>query len=354
MAPFPQIRSLRSSRLFVVLVVAAFAVPLAGLALALRAVPDRLAAASPSIRPVLVDARQTQLDGRVPATAELKWADGTSVMAPAWSGIVTAVALTAGQPVRSGAVVARVDEIDRLAVRSPRPFHRVLREGDRGDDVVMLRQVLRELGHPVAAQPQDRYDRQVTQAVRKLEATLTRAPGGGSGVFDPSWLCWLGSEDLVAHEVLLAPGQAAPALGEPIVKGQPKLQAVAVKVADTVRLRDEPYRFHYGDVAVDLDPKRSAAGDAVAALGKAVDPKATSIEGQLRLVDRYTAVSVPVTAVQADAEGGHCLHLHLADGYRTVEVTVLGGGIGTAEVVFTAEGDARVLANPAQMGLACP
>jgi hypothetical protein len=204
--------------MFVVLTVTAFVLPLAGLALALRALPDGLAAASPSIRPVLVDARQAQMDGRVLATAELKWVDGTA-LAPAWSGVVTAVALAAGQ---------------------------------------------------------------------------------------------------------------------------------------AVRLRDEPYRFRYADLAVELDPKRSAFGDAVMALGKAVDSNATSVDGYMRLVEGYTAVSVPVTAVQSGADSGLCVHLQQADGYRTVDATVVGGGIGTAEITRDAHGDVRVLANPARLGLACP
>ncbi len=329
-------------------------VPLAGLGLAWRALPAGLAAASPSVVPVVVEVRQSEMDGQVPATAELKWTDGPAMTAPAWSGIVTAVSVQAGQTLRSGSVVARVDEIDRLAMHTPRPFHRPLQLGDRGDDVMMLRQALRDLGYSVAATPADLFDQQVSQATRRLQAKLSRAEGGpAAGVFQPSWFCWLPLESLVVGETPLKAGQAAPAMGEPVAVGLPTLAALSVKVAETVRLRDEPYRFRYGDKTVSLDHQRNSSVAELRELSSLIEPKAESVEGQLRLVKTYQAMVVPVGAVQADAEGQHCLHVVAATGYTPARVTVVGGRMGTAEVTLDSHTEARVLANPAELGLTC-
>jgi multidrug efflux pump subunit AcrA (membrane-fusion protein) len=349
----------RAALAFWGLLVLAFVVPVAGLVVLLTAVPDRVESLSPPVEPAVVPVNLVEVDGAQPVTAELTWAEGAVVSAPAWSGLVTAVLVAPGDEVSTGTVLARVDGVDRVAVASRSPFHRALAAGDRGPDVAMLRSALADLGHPAGASAggsagEDYFDGQLAAAVRRLEADLAHTgPDAASGVFRPEWFGWLPVRTLTAHEVTLRAGRPAPAAGEPVLAGSPSLATLAVTLDETVRVEQASYAFVYGEAAVPLTEQFSAAGESLEPLAAAVPADAEAVEGQLRLVTSRQAMVVPITAVLTDADGGHCVLRVVAGGYQPAPVRVDGGGIGTAEIGSGLQPGDQILANPSEVGEAC-
>lgn len=333
-------------------VVSAFAVPALVLGIVLLAVPDTIAEIAPPERPVVVAATEERADGATPAQATLVWVDGPALVAPQWSGLVTAVVVQPGDRLDTGSVVASIDGVRRLAVASPSPFYRSLQTGDSGDDVAMLRQVLADLGlAPAGTGRNDWFDWTMRVAVQRLEARLTgRPPASSPGVFQPGWFAWLPQRGLVVSEVALEVGSPAPGPGSPAARGAPVLRRATVEpqqssggAADGPReLVVAGQAFPLGDGLVLRDPT------VLAALAAGVPPRAQTVQGQYRLQQAVRVTVVPATAVTADRAGRLCVWLPAASGYQARSVQVAGGApSGVTYLSSGVSAGEEVLANPA-------
>lgn len=99
---------------------------------------ERLSSVNLQPAPVAMLATETLEEDLLAVVVALEWGDPLSVRSTGAAGVITAVMAEPGRRLRSGTVVYSVDGVERLAVATPRPFHRRLESGTRGEDVSML------------------------------------------------------------------------------------------------------------------------------------------------------------------------------------------------------------------------
>lgn len=83
--------------------------------------------------------------------ASAEAAEGQTVKIPVAQGasVVTALGVNSGETLTSGSVLTWVNGRPVIALRGPFPLYRDLKEGDKGADVTMIQQALRDLGYDI-------------------------------------------------------------------------------------------------------------------------------------------------------------------------------------------------------------
>ncbi len=266
----------------------------------------------------------------------LEWGEPVQVFAPAWTGTVGEVLVSAGSTLKSGDPVARIDGVVRLAWHTEAPFYRQLTVGDRGTDVAALNRLLES-----RSLPSTRGDR-FTWATRRGTAMLAHDLGAreNRGVFDPGMVMFLAADEIELTHVELSVGGLAPAHGEVVLVGKPPLRgALLVEAGSADATRTAPVTaipaetLIVDDVAIELNESRAEAADAsLALLSDLADAGQERIAAVLVRELPDGSVEIPAAAVHTDRKNSTCVAVRRDDAQSVVRVEVVGGLAGRAVV----------------------
>ncbi len=316
----------------------------------------------PPVEAVITEAAAASGEVVRPIELQIELAPGAVALAPAWSGLVTEVLVQPGQLIVTGAPVAAVDGIERLAVSSPAPFHRPLALGDRGPDVTMLADVLLTLGRvPAAAAAGDTFDATLASAVAGLARDLG-AEVGQPASFDPSWFVWMPGDDLVVAQVSLTTAAPAPAPGQAALTFTPAVAAVRVPadrlppaeagLAPELGIRIGDVEAEVIDGIVELSPELAAALATSITVPAAAEtdtsaPGVTSVPAELVMRWPDDLTRVPLTALVTTGDGLQCLVAETGESREARMVSVVGSetASGVALIVGIDAGS-PVVVNP--------
>jgi hypothetical protein len=330
--------------------------PAAGLIAVALLVPDTLHSVSSRPVPVTMPVTFTRDTKAQAVQASLSWRSGPSLLAPAWSGLVTAVEVASGSSITSGTSLATIDGVERIALTSSRPFYRSIGPGVSGSDVVDLRGALARLKiGPVGSGAT--YDVTLHDAIKHLQARLTGASvSKASGVFDPAWVVFLPTSRLVSSTVNLTVGSAAPPSGQVIVGTTPQLNPVSLSASSSDGSASLPadstgYVLDLADGTVVPTDRGFGVNDRTSldVLAKALGPSATQLSGQVHLAQPQSLATVPSTAVVSDAAGNYCVFVSVAGRLNAIVVRPAGGLPGETEVAALPASVQTIVANPAQV-----
>lgn len=297
---------------------------------------------SPTPR-TITDERQV----RIVATAQ----PGPEVAAGPARGTITTVGVAPDDTLIDGAVLFQVDGIDRIGFASSIPFYRPISPGTQGPDVVEVHRLLLLKGI-IDEQPDDPGT--ATFATGQAIADFAESLGAGrTTTFDPGWVVFLPTPDLVAATVSLKIGQSAPAQGAVIITSPGTVTAARLASGN-----QEPLNFAPGveyiaivdgeEFAVDT-ATQSIAGTDLARLRAPGEPERDGIPALIRRRTPLQALAVPSSSVMTNDRGTLCLWLPEDKGYRAVTVTIAGARGGVTNVATGLEASQQVLTNPAQV-----
>lgn len=331
-------------------VVGAVLVP-AILPFALQHFDDSDAAFQTGLAPLLVpptprtitDERQV----RIMATA----LPGPEVTAGPARGTITTVGVAPDDTLIDGAVLFQVDGIDRIGFASSIPFYRPISPGTQGPDVVEVHRLLLLKGI-IDEQPDDPGT--ATFATGQAIADFAESLGAGrTTTFDPGWVVFLPTPDLVAAMVSLKIGQSAPAQGAVIITSPGTVTAARLASGN-----QEPLNFAPGveyiaivdgeEFTVETATQSIAATD----LARLRAPGETERDGIPALIRRRTplqALAIPSSSVMTNAAGTLCVWLAEGGVYRAAAVTIAGARGGVTNVASGIAAQDEVLSNPAQV-----
>ncbi|MDF0530053.1 hypothetical protein P0W64_06245 [Tsukamurella sp. 8F] len=332
---------------------------------------------------------------------------GVVTPSPGYAGTVTALYVSRGATVSSGARLFAIDGIDRYAYHDARPFYRVLKEGDSGDDVVQLRRLLNDAGMGPVSVRRNTFDYMVAAAVTKWTRTLglaaapvttgilgpTATPIQNNGspsttqtaaatttgattttaapteagavksvgpVFDPQWTVWLPWPSVSIARSNVRVGIGLPAVGTPMFVSARSLGRVTLDADGSASKPDVPVRrtFELNGMSVPITGDRvqvdASNADALidAALAVEPDPKRpVAVDGTIKSHVSATSVSVPVTAVYDSPRADQCVAVKSGQRYlgRSVTVVASNAASGQATVDGLSPGTI-VVANPSDSG----
>ena len=275
---------------------------------------------------------------------QLEWSAPVDILAPAWSGVVTAVEVTAGQLIRDGQPIAVVDRVQRFGFSTNEPFSRPLGDGDSGADAGQLNALLARLGD------EHGDGNAVTAAtVRGIEAYARRIGAAPTDVFDPSWVVYLPSAELTISTVAVHVSAPAPGAGTPLFTSVPTLVGASVVraaaldhlvvpggdaatstatatrpgAADLVAVPDGA-ELRFGDLTLSVDASGTAVDPAglVSLAGRVPAGTAQERASIVRPSDRRD-VFVPAGAVRLGASGAACVVTVVKSSDRVVPVEVI-------------------------------
>jgi len=292
---------------------------------------------------------------------EVHWRTEDVLVAPAWSGLVTAVPLEPGQTVHEFDTVAVVDGISRLAVRSEHPFHRALSAGDAGDDVRQLADALSRLAI-VHGDSTDRVDGAFVQGIETL-AKMIGAPVAAQ--FDPAWFLWMHSDRPVAA-VDMQVAHLAPAQGTVIAESRPFVERATLTTEDVDLGGDVVIGVPGGDIEarVDTDGALSMLTDGAVAqlLAGQADQGASgtlSLKATVSEVSSRVGLELPTSATLVAKDGSVCVWVDESAGGRSDRRRVEKfsdhfeslGHVFVFDGITTATEPATFVANPTNLGL---
>jgi hypothetical protein len=319
----------------------AFAVAVEG---ELSDVRERSAAflTSPTPR-TITDERQV----RIVATA----LPGPEVAAGPARGTITAVGVAPGDTLVDGAVLFQVDGIDRFGFASSIPFYRPISAGTEGPDVVELHRLL-ALEDIIDDLPADPAIATFAtgQAISRFAGSLGAAR---TTTFDPGWVVFLPSPDLIAASVSLKIGRPAPSQGAVIITTPGTVTSARLASGN-----QEPLNFAPGvEYIAIVDGKEftvDTATQSIAAteLARLRAPGETERDGIPALTKRKTplqTLAVPSSSVMTNDAGTLCVWRLEDKAYRAVTVTIAGARGGVTNVASGISPQDLVLANPAQV-----
>ncbi len=320
--------------------------------------PDTGAALATPVTPVVKAVPAGAAETDEPVTVTVSTARPAPLVAPAWSGVVTAVTLNPGDVLGQGDQVLEVDGHPVRAAATAKPFYRVITLGDTGQDVTALRALLSAVGVDVAASGA------ADQALRTAVASWLGAQSGGV-VFDPARVIWLPTPGLVVDTVAATVGAPAPAAGAPVVIFAPVVRSATIAPSElaagatgfTVAVAGASLPVD-GSGAVTLTAKDARALAATAA----TTPPDPSDGGRSTGTDGATVSTVPATltttwaspvvtiptgAIITRQDGTLCVVTAAGATRRGVTVTVIASqtGTGTSQASGLAAGTSLVV-NP--------
>jgi hypothetical protein len=319
----------------------AFAVAVEG---ELSDVRERSAAflTSPTPR-TITDERQV----RIVATA----LPGPEVAAGPARGTITAVGVAPGDTLVDGAVLFQVDGIDRFGFASSIPFYRPISPGTEGPDVVELHRLL-ALEDIIDDLPADPAIATFAtgQAISRFAGSLG---AGRTTTFDPGWVVFLPSPDLIAASVSLKIGQPAPSQGAVIITTPGTVTSARLASGN-----QEPLNFAPGvEYIAIVDGKeftvdtatQSIAATELARLRAPGEPERDGIPALTKRKTPLQTLAVPSSSVMTNDAGTLCVWRLEDKAYRAVTVTIAGARGGVTNVASGIAAQDQVLANPAQV-----
>jgi hypothetical protein len=335
--------------------VAIYLVPVALLAWLRLDTDDRLASIEPTKTALEATATRTEFRDRQAVAVVVRYSDGDTVLAPTWTGTVTALPAGSGTDLRAGQVAAQIDGINRVAYVSPRPLFRSLAAGATAADSAELEHVLIGLGYMAAGQTRP-YDRVVTAAVHRL-AVAIGAPGDGS-TFDPSWLVWLPRDPFPIIKVNAQVSGPAPAAGTPVLTAPPRIRDVTITAGTGRPDLKGSWVLDLKGTTVQLTDGQPTP-DGLTALAAATDPaNAEPVIGQITRAEPRRAIAVAACAVIAGPEDTFCVLVpsRRARHYRARVVSIGQGTPSGVELTSGLDDHDTYLVNPGELeGLpTCP
>lgn len=343
---------------FVVLLVVLLAS--VGVFLLLQRWPDTGAALTTPVAPVVMTVPLGATKTDTPVTVTVSTTRPAPLVAPALSGVVTAVDVAPGDVLGQGEQVLEVNGHPVRAAATAKPFYRVIHLGDVGDDVIALRTLLRDVGVGVAASGA------ADQALRiAVGSWLGSQPDGV--IFDPAGVIWLPTAGLVVGTVAATVGAPAPAAGTAVVTFAPVVQSATVPTSGftadaggftvAVAGRSIPVDLH-GVLTLSEEDARALAATAVAtppgpdSSGAGGDPAADAVvvgdaQGTLTTTWASPVVTIPTSAIITREDGTLCVVTvdGAADRGVTVTVTASQTDTGTSQALGLAAG-ASLVVNP--------
>ena len=331
--------------------------PVAGLVVLVILAPDSLPSVAPAPTAITMPVTITENNMARSASAPLTWHAGPSLLAPSWSGLVTAVHVVPGQRVTSGTSIVSVGGTDLIALASPQPFYRQIGPKTVGIDVEYLRTALGRLGI-VNVGSGATYDVLLKSAIQQLDAKLTGIPAReASGVFDPGSVLYLQS-DFVAASVDLQVGTMVPVTGHVIVASAQTLAPFSLAASSPQGVAPPLPSSSLGYVLVLADGTAiplAAAGFGVTdpidlqRVASAVGSGSPSLIGEVHLAAPVVVAAVPSTAVVSDASAAYCVFVVNATGLRALLVTPVGGLPGVTELTGLPRSIQSIVVNPNQV-----
>jgi hypothetical protein len=268
-------------------------------------------------------------------TLAITWSTAQTVLAPSWSGLVRQVDVAAGDDLRSGQVIARVDGTLRLAWNSPAPFYRSLGQGDSGDDVVALQMLLKARSLPSGRA--GTFDPTTKRGVELLAKQLNTASANGQ--FSPDWVVYLPAPIFHISKVSLRVDVPAPSAGSVVLIGQrvPTAARLAATPGLPTDLSGAPTAengetLEVGGIKIGLSSDHTVSADGLGSLAKVADSGNATVAAELVRDLKADAVTVPAAAVHSDAHGAACVRVREKGSVSTVTVNVLGGSGGAVVV----------------------
>jgi len=289
--------------------------------------------------PLVVPVTRTEHTVSIGVGVKVSRRDGDSVASPA-AGTVTRVAAAVGDTLKTGTVVASIDDLPIVAMVGAAPLWRDLVLGDNGPDVKRLQAFLGDLGLLTPA-PDGRFGPDTAAAVRAFNKTVGREKLGAA--FALSSVVWVGKELLTVAGVSAREGDVV-AAGQTLVTGPSTDTAIEVsEPAGGVPIVGM-YDLVVGDTRTPYIPGSGAVTDrsAVSAIAALLG---TTGEGAGRIVStsKTSALSVPASAVVQDASGATCVFTDTVS--APVDVTPVGGDLATTLLPADTPIN-EVLANP--------
>lgn len=317
--------------------------------------PDTLTLTSPPPVEIWTEPTLKLSDRSQAVLVEYTVETGATLVAPQWSGVVTAVFLKPGDTVAHLDSVVAVDNIRRLAVFSDFPFYRTLKNRDEGPDVEALHGLLIELGF-ISKSPGVSFTNITGAAVKALRKSLgDPAP---TSVFDPGLIIYIPRKEMVLGSLDLVVGAPAPGFGAVIATERGTIRDTTLSTIDGEELMLDPdhdWLLTIDDRSFVVNPEDSTLVD-VSMLPEA-QPSAALV-GTVRLAEPIPVLAIPNSALVLDRSGQWCVFGRDAssEGIWIREITPLATRLGVTDVPVTQLPVAEILANPASaLGITeCP
>lgn len=269
-------------------------------------------------------------------------ADAATLIAPAWTGTVTALHTGPGAVLRSGDPVVAVDAVVRTFAASPAPWWRPLTWGDSGPDVEGLTGFLVAAGRLGPVAEPGTFGPQHAAAVERLRADVGASPGTS---FEPNLVIWAPADGFEVGGLNAVLGAAAPPSGTAVASGSRSVLGVTIRGDDGQPLDADSSSgtLVIGGQAAPADPAARSRFLAVLATDRAdVGTSQVSIEAVLERGERADLWAIPVGAVLTGSDRRTCVIR--ADGEQ-VGVEVVDYEAGAVYVAGFDGGEVRI--NPA-------
>jgi peptidoglycan hydrolase-like protein with peptidoglycan-binding domain len=244
-------------------------------------------------------------------------------------GRVTALSCKAGRPLKSGAVVARIDEIPLVALATKIPLYRDLNASSRGRDVESLQRELRRLGYSVSVD--GRYGQGTRAAVKELQRSAGVTKPDGTLRF--SQVLWLPMSRVVPDKCSMIVGKQVGA-GEEYATIPKRLTAIQVSPMPAYLApgrRTIVVMGRSGPMNKDGTVTDQGLLSKVSNSREFRDLKTTddAPSARITLTTPLKTVKVPPSAVFAIDETKGCLQ----SGQRVIPVKIVGSKLGTTLVL---------------------
>ncbi len=324
---------------------------------------DRLASLEAEPTAILTSAQSEEdLEARA-VRVEFDLAVSDRVVAPTWTGLITAVHTESDAVISSGDVVIAIDGINRIAIATPSPLHRDLISGMTGADVTAVQEFLVSRG--LLDEVTGVYDRATTAAVKELRITLGEIKPPGT--LDRSLFVWLPHEQWSVGKVTASVGTPAPAAGQVLFESLPTVTAARLVELndDAVTSADATWKITLDDLVIFLDESGEIPSNELGVLdvpARALIAKqgvadsngvAPTLVAQISRVEAQAFLTIPATALVTD-DAGACVWVvaspFLPETAQSIDVDIVGSGSrpGTANIAEIDLPD-QILANPTEM-----
>jgi peptidoglycan hydrolase-like protein with peptidoglycan-binding domain len=250
-------------------------------------------------------------------------------------------------------VIARIEEVDRLACASRYPMSRSVAKGNKGGDVATLQECLKIFGYDTS-KDKGVYG-QATQAAVATLAAKTGADSQKGLYFEAGWLVFLPEDNYQVDQIDLVVGTPAPPAGAVIA--QASLALTRARLADSNWLTaetssledptsgksgqdapiDQPVTadldesLHVTNQVIELAESRDEVSSTALAGLQALLPAGTSsIEARLVRPAGTSELMVSAAAIVTTPQGAVCVLKVSQDSLVPVAVEVIGDWNGNA------------------------
>jgi len=242
-----------SSRISTKVLLAAFAVGALVGVLAFQLIRDALSPVrgiQPTQEVTLALVGESTTEERQLARLVEQWSPVPAIHSGTIEGRVTASVVD--DVVNQGTIVLEVDGIERPALVSSTPLWRELREGDAGDDVEAVADLLQTLGLGPATTSPGRVNNAFMDVVRRFEE---RYGWELTGIFRPHYVVWVPFEPLAVGSIEARVGSFIEAESV-LILGEPEIlsaKTVALNVGMQLTPSTEPSLFEIpGELVIAL------------------------------------------------------------------------------------------------------